>query len=35
MFIGQLSVSNTILLWTKKNPKGNATKYPVEDIKIG
>lgn len=35
MFIGQLTISQTILSHTKKNPKGNLIKYPMEDIRIG
>ncbi len=35
MFVGQLGVSSTLLSWTRRNPKGNASSYPVEDIRIG
>lgn len=35
MFIGQLSISSTLLSWTKKNPNGNEISYPVEDVRIG
>ena len=35
MFVGQLGVSNTLLLWVKKIPFSHNTNYASEDIKIG
>ena len=35
MFIGQLGISNTLLSWTKKNPKGKSVHYPEEPVRIG
>ena len=34
MFIGQLGISSTMLVWRKNNPKNNYT-YIEEDILIG
>jgi Trk-type K+ transport system membrane component len=35
MFIGYLGVSEAILSWTRKDPKGNEIQYPEEDVRIG
>ena len=35
MFIGQLGVSSTILLWGKRNSKSNKYEYVEQDITIG
>ena len=35
MFVGQLGVINSLLAWTKHNPRFNNVEYPYEDIKIG
>ncbi len=35
MFVGQLGVINSLLAWTKHNPRFNSVEYPYEDIKIG
>ena len=35
MFIGQLGIINSLLAWTKHNPRFNDVEYPYEDIKIG
>ena len=35
MIIGQLGLSNSVLVWAGRNPKGNLYSYPTEDLRIG